>query len=88
MTSDGGVVLLSEVDRKIGLMQAASRCITDPRSPLLIRHGVRDMLRQRVYVLFSGELATLRPAIAICCDPERGSPTVWSVNQALAGLKR
>ena len=39
MTSDGGVMLLSEVDRKIGLMQAASRCIADPRSPLLIKHG-------------------------------------------------
>lgn len=48
MTSDGGVMLLSEVDRKIGLMQAASRCITDPRSPLLIKHCVRDMLRQAV----------------------------------------
>ncbi len=54
MTSDGGVMLLSEVDRKIGLMQAASRCITDPRSPLLIKHGVRDMLRQRVYGLALG----------------------------------
>ncbi|HPL80720.1 MAG: Transposase DDE domain protein [Alphaproteobacteria bacterium ADurb.BinA280] len=54
MTSDGGVMLLSEVDRKIGLMQAASRCIADPRSPLLIKHGVRDMLRQRVYGLALG----------------------------------
>ena len=47
-------MLLSEVDRKIGLMQAAARCIADPRSPLLIKHGVRDMLRQRVYGLALG----------------------------------
>lgn len=54
MTSDGGVMLLGELDRKIGLMQAASRCIADPRSPALITHGVRDMLRQRVYGLALG----------------------------------
>ena len=36
MTSDGGVMLLSAVDRKLGLIEAASRCIADPRNPLLI----------------------------------------------------
>lgn len=54
MTSDGGVMLLGEVDRKLGLLDAAARCIADPRSPLLIKHGVRDMLRQRVYGLALG----------------------------------
>jgi hypothetical protein len=54
MTSDGGVMLLGEVDRKLGLLEAASRCIADPRSPALIEHGVRDMLRQRVYGLALG----------------------------------
>ncbi len=54
MTSDGGVMLLGQVDRKLGLLEAAARCIADPRSPLLIKHGVRDMLRQRVYGLALG----------------------------------
>jgi len=54
MTSDGGVMLLGEVDRKLGLLEAAARCVADPRSPLLIKHGVRDMLRQRVYGLALG----------------------------------
>ena len=54
MTSDGGVMLLGETDRKLGLVEAAARCICDPRSPLLIKHGVRDMLRQRVYGLALG----------------------------------
>lgn len=54
MTSDAGLMLLSETDRKLGLTQAASRCIPDPRSPLLITHGVRDMLRQRIYSLSLG----------------------------------
>ena len=54
MTSDGGVMLLGEVDRKLGLLEAAARCIADPRSPLPIKHAVRDMLRQRVYGLALG----------------------------------
>ena len=54
MSGDGGVMLLGQVDRKLGLMDAAARCIADPRSPLLITHGVRDMLRQRVYGLALG----------------------------------
>ena len=54
MTSDGGVMLLGAIDRKLGLIDAAARCIADPRSPLLITHAVRDMLRQRVYGLALG----------------------------------
>jgi Transposase DDE domain group 1 len=54
MTSDGGVMLLGQLDRKLGLLDAAARCIADPRSPLLIKHAVRDMLRQRVYGLALG----------------------------------
>ena len=54
MTSDGGVMLLGATDRKLGLIEAAARCIADPRSPLLITHAVRDMLRQRVYGLALG----------------------------------
>ena len=54
MTSDGGVMLLSAADRKLGLTDAAARCVADPRSPLLIKHAVRDMLRQRVYGLALG----------------------------------
>lgn len=54
MTSDGGVMLLGATDRKLGLMQAAARCIADPRSPLLTKHTVVDMLRQRVYALALG----------------------------------
>ena len=54
MSSDAGVLLLGAVDRKLGLIDAAARCIADPRSPLLIKHGVRSMLRQRVYGLALG----------------------------------
>ena len=70
MTSDGGVMLLSAVDRKLGLIEAASHCIADPRNPLLITHAVRDMMRQRVYGLALGwedlnDHAALRRDVAL-----------------------
>jgi hypothetical protein len=54
MSSDAGVMLLGASDRKLGLIDAAARCIADPRNPLLIKHDVVDMLRQRVYALALG----------------------------------
>jgi len=54
MTSNGGVMLIAATDLKLGLTQAAARCIADPRSPLLVKHDVVSMLRQRVYGLALG----------------------------------
>lgn len=54
MTSDAGVMLLGATDRKLNLLSAAAGCISDPRNPLLIKHNVLDMLRQRVYGLALG----------------------------------
>lgn len=47
MTRDAGVMLLSEDDRRLGLPEAAARCVADPRNPPLITRAVRDRLRQR-----------------------------------------
>ncbi len=51
-------------------MEAASSRIADPRNPLLIKHAVRDMLRQRVYGLALGwedlnDHAALRQDVAM-----------------------
>jgi hypothetical protein len=54
MTGDGGVLLLSKLDQRLGLSDAAARAIADPRDPSSITHSVRDMLRQRVFGLVQG----------------------------------
>lgn len=54
MTTDAGVMLLSKVDQRLGLLAAAARCVADPRNPLLITHAVHEMLRQRVFGLALG----------------------------------
>lgn len=70
MSSDAGVMLLGATDRKLGLMSAAAHCIADPRNPLLIKHNIVDMLRQRVYGLALGwedlnDHSTLRQDVAM-----------------------
>jgi len=54
LTSDGGLPLLREVDRKIGLIDALDAVIHDPRRPRLIRHQQRTLLAQRVLALAAG----------------------------------
>jgi len=49
ITSDGGAVLLREVDRRTGLLDAVSRSLVDARDPRYIDHSVLAMLRQRVF---------------------------------------
>jgi len=75
VTSDGGVMLLRQADRRTGLMEAIDRVIPDPRDPELITHSQLNLLRQRVYGLALGyedlnDHETLRtdPAIQTAVD--------------------
>lgn len=54
MTSDAGIMLLAKLDQRLGLTEAASRAIADPREPSKVTHSIRDMLHQRVYGLVQG----------------------------------
>ena len=49
LTSDGGAVLLREVDRSLGLIDALNACIPDPRNQDLIVHKQKTMLAQRIF---------------------------------------
>lgn len=54
LSSDGGLLLLRQVDRHLGLSRAAAAAIPDPRDPERIRHTLRDLLAQRLYGLCCG----------------------------------
>ena len=54
LSSDGGLLLLRQIDRHLGLSRAAAAAIPDPRDPQRIRHGLRDLLAQRLYALCCG----------------------------------
>ena len=54
ITSDGGGLLLREVDRCIGLLDRLADCFADYRNPEGIEHSVRELVAQRVYGLALG----------------------------------
>jgi len=54
ITSDGGVLLLREIDRRLGLTEAVTRCLPDPRKQDQVKHHHLSQLRQRVYALAHG----------------------------------
>lgn len=54
ITSDGGGLLLREVERLTGVIRQFAACFTDHRDPDLIEHTVEELVAQRVYGLASG----------------------------------
>ena len=54
LTSDGGVMLLGVVERQLGIAERLAQLIADPRNPLLVIHGVDDILRARILAIACG----------------------------------
>jgi hypothetical protein len=82
LTSDGGVLLLSAVESKIGIADRLAPLINDPRNPLLVTHSVADILRARMLAIACGyedadDLDHLRtdPGFKLACGrlPDSGA---------------
>ncbi|HZN02522.1 MAG TPA: IS1380 family transposase [Candidatus Polarisedimenticolia bacterium] len=54
ITSDGGGLLLGEVERRTGILRQFAACFTDHREAEQIEHTVEELVRQRVYGLALG----------------------------------
>lgn len=83
LTSDGGLLLLREVDRRLGLVDAANAAIPDPRDPRYITHEQRELLAQRIFAIAAGyedendhEQLRRDPALQVVAErePEQEQP--------------
>ncbi|HVO22893.1 MAG TPA: transposase, partial [Candidatus Margulisiibacteriota bacterium] len=54
ISSDGGVLLLGEVERRLGIAETLARLIADPRNPRLVTHRLEDILRARILAIACG----------------------------------
>lgn len=54
IVSDGGVMLLRQLDERIGLTRSAARVFDDGRRAASVRHSMRSLLAQRIYGLCCG----------------------------------
>ncbi len=54
LTSDGGLVLLREVDRRLDLVQRIDEAIPDPHDPLKTSHPQAETLTSRIFCITAG----------------------------------
>jgi len=54
ISSDGGLLLLRELDRQLNLLSSASNCLRDDRDQRYIDHSVKELLIQRVFQIAAG----------------------------------
>ena len=54
VTSDAGALLLREVGEGSRILEQFSSCFVDQRNPLLVEHGLLELLAQRVYGIALG----------------------------------
>jgi hypothetical protein len=54
LTSDAGVLLLAEIERRLKIAERLARCIADPRAPERVHHTLVEMIRFRVLLIAAG----------------------------------
>src|SRR4051794_6218631 len=54
LSSNGGLLALREVERRLGIAERLAACIEDPRAPERVRHGIADILRFRMLMIAAG----------------------------------
>jgi hypothetical protein len=54
LTSDAGVLLLAEVERRLKIAERLACCLTDRRAPERVRHTLAEMLRFRMLLIAAG----------------------------------
>jgi hypothetical protein len=68
LSSDGGVLVLAEIERRLGIAERLARCIEDPRASDRVQHGLAEMIRFRALLIAAGY------ADANDCDALRVDP--------------
>ena len=81
LSSDGGVLVLREIEKRLGLAARLAGCLTDARDPAGTTHSYADMIGARLFAIACGyedcdDLDVLRfdPAFKLVCGrlPETG----------------
>ena len=54
LSSDGGILLLREVEQRLGVADRLAACIKDPRSPEHITHSLADIIGFRLMMIAAG----------------------------------
>src|SRR5215210_5206372 len=77
LSSDGGVMLLAQAERRLGIAERLARFIPDRRDPARVKHAISDMIRARIFAIACGyedcnDFGPLRadPAFKLATGPD------------------
>jgi len=77
VSSDGGMLLLRQIDEGLGISRSLAGCFRDHRNPLFTEHSVRELVAQRLLGLAAGyedlndhNLLRLDPLFAVAVGKE------------------
>ncbi len=80
LTADAGVLLLREIDERLGLTESLAEEVADQRSPVFLIHPMVELLRTRLYAMAEGhkdqdDIDRLRndPAFRLGVSERRGT---------------
>ena len=85
ITSDAGLILVRELDERLGLATLIAEHLSDSRKGLNTQFSLADLLRQSVYSRLAG-YEDLNDAVRVSADPTFrliGSPKIWDRGAAL-----
>jgi len=54
LTSDAGVLVLAEIERRLGIAERLAGCLSDPRDPGRTRHTLAEVIRFRTLMVAAG----------------------------------
>jgi hypothetical protein len=94
-SSDGGLVLLRQVDERLGLCAKLAPILVDRRDPRLTQHPRLEQLRQRVFQIAMGyedqnDATSLRcdPAWKVACDRDADETDALSSQPSLSRFEQ
>ena len=68
LSSNAGVLVLREVESRLGVGKRLARCLDDSPDPALINHSLADMIRFRKLMIAAG-YEDGNDAASLCLDP-------------------
>src|ERR1700747_2268326 len=69
LSSEGGLLALREIERRLGLADRLAGCLRDPRMPEKVVHRVAEIIRFRMLMIAAGYDRTLQ---GVCPGEGRG----------------
>ena len=54
ISSDGGLLLVKDIEKQTGIIKALAKCIGDTRDQSYVDHSLEEIAAQRVYQILAG----------------------------------